>query len=116
MIYDESIQNQLEESPIGIPTCRIQMSELGTDYLLLTPEWKYGNNILEFKGPKFVFVENRIQQIERKVAVENEYTEWLRNLHPKFSMTNQNYFYLPFKDALADNWYFDFYKKRKKKK
>jgi len=115
VIYDKSIQSQLEELPIGIPTCRVQMSELGTDYLLLTPEWKYGNNILEFKGPKFVFVENRIQQIERNIEVENEYTEWLRNLHPKFSMTNQNYFYLPFKDALADNWYFDFLQKAQEK-
>jgi SNF2 family DNA or RNA helicase len=107
IIYDESFVIE-ETSEEEIPTMQIKLSELGNDYLILSPCWKYGDIRIDIFQGKVLQQQERFLTIRRNEAVESEYIQWLKNQHPSFINHHQAYFYLPIKDAFKDQWYFNF--------
>ncbi|MEO6166469.1 MAG: DEAD/DEAH box helicase [Chitinophagales bacterium] len=93
------------------PAARVYVSELNNDFLLIKPKWQYENievegeisddNLLEMEGA--VYKINRIQEAEKQL--------WntLKPMHPLFARQQQDFFYLPFNEALKGNWFLKFY-------
>jgi hypothetical protein len=95
------------------PVCNIWLSELNKSFLVLTPQWQYGNFTLDAGGPPIVIkTEGNIQyEIKRDTAVEKELTAFIRSLHARFAQQQNGYFYLPFADAEKSQWLVKTYRK-----
>ena len=103
--FEEGIKMETQEV-IGKPM--IYLSELNESFLMIRPKWKYGEFEAEMDGKEetlFTFQQN-VVRVVRNPAAEAEFIETLKGLHPQFSIQNgKEYFYVPFKDALAKNWF-----------
>jgi SNF2 family DNA or RNA helicase len=95
------------------PVCNIWLSELNKAFLVLTPQWQYGNFTLDAGGPPVVTrTEGNTQyEIKRDVEIEKEVTLFIRSLHARFAQQNNGYFYLPFADAEKSQWLVKCYRK-----
>ena len=97
----------IDVSPVG----RVYVSELNENFLLIKPKWLYSEHELE-EGEELetrVEEEERVTIIARKKAIEQQLTDALKELHPKFGGQSNGYFYLNFKEALEKNWFLQFY-------
>ncbi|SHN37429.1 DEAD/DEAH box helicase [Chitinophaga sp. CF418] len=109
---DKSIllQKEIIETP---PECNIWLSELNKSFLVLTPQWQYGNFSIEDTNEPVIFkAEGDIQyEIKRHVEAEKELIAFIRALHPRFAQQRNGYFYLPFADAEKSQWLVKCYRK-----
>lgn len=97
----------IDVSPLG----RVYVSELNENFLLIKPKWLYSEHELE-EGEEMetrVEEEDRVMLITRKKEIEQQLTDALKELHPKFENQSNGYFYLNFKEALEKGWFLQFY-------
>lgn len=85
----------------------ILFSEISEQFLMLTPQWKYEEVIIdgEFKEIEEVNFGGEILSIKRNENLEVEFVEKIRALHPNFKNQNRGYFYLTFDDAKKKHWF-----------
>ncbi len=106
VILDESLE--LEEVRVS-PEPRVTLSELNEEYLLLKPQFKYENTLLDYDDLSDFVTEGddvNLRLIHRDKEQEKSLYELLRDLHPKFAGQRNNlYYYLPFNEVMKDGWY-----------
>jgi SNF2 family DNA or RNA helicase len=97
----------IDVSPLG----RVYVSELNENFLLIKPKWQYAEHELEESEEIEVRIEeeDRVLLISRKKEMEQQLTDALKELHPKFGGQSNGYFYLNFKEALEKSWFLQFY-------
>lgn len=93
------------------PLAKIYLSELNENFLLIRPKWVYGSFEAEDweETETIVDTADTIYKIIRKKDAEKTLITTVRSLHPKFTYQSNEYFYLSFKEALHNNWFFQFY-------
>ena len=94
------------------PVNCIYLSELNSGaYLMITPQWKYENILIEgnFKPSQETTIDGQIYLVNRIEEAEKEFREMIRRQHPNFEKQNNDYFYLTFDDAKKRNWFLNFY-------
>ena len=106
--YDDSLNILTTNLEDEIPQLQIELSELSNEYLLLSPKWEYGEYQFDYHSAAIVKDKDSIQQIVRNEKAETVYREWLQQLHPSFMNKRQDFFHVTIKDALKDEWYFNF--------
>ena len=107
--FEEGIKMETQEV-IGKPM--IYLSELNESFLMIRPKWKYGEFEAEMDGKTETLftLQEKVVRVVRDPAAEAGFVETLKGLHPRFGVQNgKEYFYVPFKDALAKNWFIHFF-------
>jgi SNF2 family DNA or RNA helicase len=107
--FDPAIEpERIEEQ--GTPL--VYLSELNESFLMIRPKWKYSEFEAEMDGSAqslFGIGENIFMVIRQKEE-EDAFIAALRDLHPSFKIQRGNeYFYLPFKEALEKSWFIGFF-------
>lgn len=104
------LQKEIIDTP---PGCNIWLSELNKSFLVLTPQWQYGNfSIEDSNEPLVLRAEGDTQyEIRRHIETEKELIAFIRSLHPRFAQQRNGYFYLPFADAEKSQWLVKCYRK-----
>jgi SNF2 family DNA or RNA helicase len=104
------LQKEVIDTP---PECNIWLSELNKSFLVLTPQWQYGNfSIEDSSEPVVLRTEGDIQyEIRRHIDAEKEMIAFIRSLHARFAQQRNGYFYLPFADAEKSQWLVKCYRK-----
>ncbi|WP_343690526.1 DEAD/DEAH box helicase [Chitinophaga sp.] len=109
---NKSILLDREEIDVS-PSCNIWLSELNKSFLVLTPQWQYGDFIIEDSPDAVVLrTEGDTQfEIRRHLDEEKEILSFIRSLHARFAQQRNGYFYLPFADAEKNQWFVKCYRK-----
>lgn len=104
------LQKEILDTP---PACNIWLSELNKSFLVLTPQWQYGDfHIEDSKDPIVLKTAGDVQyEIRRDMEAEKEMITFIRGLHPRFAQQRNGYFYLPFADAEKSQWLVKCYRK-----
>jgi superfamily II DNA or RNA helicase len=92
-------------------TCAIQLSELGDQYLIITPKFLY-DGIVFNESEETISTGTRNGQtvhIERNKIAEQEFIAYIKNQHPKFARKTGDYI-LTFAEAKNKNWFLHFYR------
>jgi len=113
--YDDSLIINEHHSVDAKPELSITLSELGNEYLILTPTWKYDNLVLDYDSADLVKEHDGLFALKRDKETELDYKQWMESLHPNFAGKSQHFFYLTIKEGLKDEWYFDFVQKAAEK-
>lgn len=95
------------------PSCNIWLSELNKSFLVLTPQWQYGQFTIDDTPEAVVLrTEGDTQyEIKRDKEQEKEILTFIRSLHARFAQQRNGYFYLPFADAEKNQWFVKCYRK-----
>ena len=91
------------------PQPRVLLSELNEQSLLLRPQFLYGDELLDYGSETELVkeVEGKLYITKRNKEDEKKLYNFLRTLHSKFAMQNNNqHYYLPFTEVLKNNWFF----------
>jgi superfamily II DNA or RNA helicase len=97
----------IEEAPKNV----LQLGELSGKFLMLTPKWIYQQIEVEDDGKETQrLVQDDIQYIVKRDSVaEINFKKDIVALHPKFAAQKNGYYYLPFENANAKQWFAKFY-------
>ncbi len=90
------------------PQPRIMLSELNEQYLMLRPQFLYDDVVVNYDlGNEYAEeAGEQLKIVTRNKSAEKKLYEYLRSLHPKFSSQRNNlYYYLLFKEVMANNWF-----------
>ncbi|MBW8684880.1 DEAD/DEAH box helicase [Chitinophaga rhizophila] len=95
------------------PACNIWLSELNKAFLVLTPQWQYGDFTIEDSSEPVVLktVGDIQYEIRRDIGAEKDMIAFIRGLHARFAQQRNGYFYLPFADAEKSQWLVKCYRK-----
>ena len=91
------------------PQPRVMLSELNDQFLMVRPQFLYGDALVDFGLETELIQEEkeRLSIIKRNKAEEKKLYHFLRTLHPKFAAQNNNqHYYLPFIEVMKNNWFF----------
>jgi non-specific serine/threonine protein kinase len=113
--FDGVVEPELITGSAAEP--RIYLSELNESFLMIRPKWKYGEFEVEMDGSSFTLlnVGPELFNVERAKEAEASFIQALRALHPRFKIQKENdYFYLPFKEALEKSWFMIFFEEMHK--
>ncbi len=93
-------------------TKAVTLKELEPNYLIIEPLIMYDDiQVGLFDEDPFILVDGKTKTISRDFELENEFNQFLKNLHPDFENQNENsYLYLPIQKVIQNHWFFDFYK------
>jgi SNF2-related domain/Helicase conserved C-terminal domain len=89
-------------------TPAVHFREFQNSFLFLEPKFYYGDYILDKASSNELFVEEDgiNYMINRQTEVEEEFTEYIKSLHPNFkNQVYTPYFQLPFEDVMKNNWF-----------
>lgn len=93
---------------------RILLSELNESNLMIRPQFRYGDTLIDFSETSH-FVEetaDRIRIVKRNKGQEQHLYEYLRTLHSSFSnQRNNQYYYLPFDQVMKKGWFISMLRK-----
>ena len=92
---------------------RIHLSELNSNFLMITTKFLYGNfEVDDDNNTHSELAEDGVRyKINRDVPAEKEIKTWLGALHPKFNSQKNGYYYLSFAEAEKSQWFIKFYRK-----
>lgn len=94
------------------PTNCIYLSEINSgSFLMLTPQWKYDGVLMEgtYKAEYDTTINGELYCIKRNSEVENNFSQFIKALHPNFTKQLNGYYYLPFDEAKKKNWFLKTY-------
>jgi SNF2 family DNA or RNA helicase len=107
--YDVKINPKLNiEITDPLPEPRILLSELNESNLMIRPQFKYEETVLDYGDERYHVAESnsKIVIIRRNKEAERNLYDWLRTLHTSFtSQRNNQYYYLPFADVMKKGWF-----------
>ncbi len=92
-----------------VPEPRVMLSELNEQFLMVRPQFLYGETIVDYNAAKDIVLEgdDHLAIVKRNKIEEKRLYDFLRTLHPKFAGQNNNqHYYLPFTDVMKGNWFF----------
>jgi len=92
------------------PVNQILLSEMEDKFLLFQPQFVYDGVVVDYeKNPDNIFqsLHNGSYRVTvRNTALEEDFFESVRSLHPKFHKnTGNNFHFLPFEDTMKQNWF-----------
>ncbi|HYC85231.1 MAG TPA: hypothetical protein VEB86_08420, partial [Chryseosolibacter sp.] len=90
------------------PEPRILLSELNESNLMIRPQFRYENFVLDYGPERYHLSEQgpSYRIIRRDKSREQALYESLRALHPSFAnQRNNQYYYLPFADVMKRGWF-----------
>jgi len=96
------------------PSNCIYLSEINSgSFLMLTPQWKYEDVLLEgdFKEEHEVTIGGELYCIKRNKEAEQKFSDAIKELHPNFAKQLNGYYFLPFDEAKKKNWFLKTYHK-----
>ena len=114
LTFDQEIAPELIESAAET---EIYLSELNDSFLMIRPKWKYGEFEAEMDGAAqaLFHIGPKLFHVERDWEAEHSFVQVLKGMHPGFKLQNGNeYFYLPFKEALEKSWFMNFFAEMQK--
>ena len=96
------------------PVNRIYLNELSGSFLMITPQWKYDEFLIE--GPFEEFhrtkVHGKSYVIRRNEEKEKAFLDLMQSFHPQFpNQLHKGYFYISFADAQKKQWFLKAYHK-----
>jgi SNF2 family DNA or RNA helicase len=93
---------------------RILLSELNESNLMIRPQFRYGETLIDFSEESH-FVEevgDKVRIVRRNKEKEEHLYEYLRTLHSSFSnQRNNQYYYLPFDHVMKKGWFISMLRK-----
>jgi hypothetical protein len=107
--FEPAHQAERVDEPVK---ARVYLSELNESFLMIRPKWQYGEFETEMDGASdgLFNVGPALFNVVRQPETEASFVQKLRDLHPRFKLQKGNdYFYLPFQEALAKNWFISFF-------
>lgn len=83
------------------------LSEINNSFLMLTPQWKYDDILVEgiFKPRHEQLINGELYAIHRDKEEEQAFSNYLKSLHPSFNRQINGYYYLSFDEAKKKNWF-----------
>lgn len=96
------------------PINRIYLNELAGAFLMLTPQWKYDEFLVEgpFQEVYKTTLQGKPYSVRRNSEKETAFIDLLKSLHPNFpAQLSKGYFYLSFADAQKKQWFLKAYHK-----
>ncbi len=106
---------QPEVKPAAQMTPCLALSEMEPDLLVLKPIFRYDEAEVEYDpvAETIDWYEGSTHRIIRRdKAAENAFKLVLQELHPAFvQQQHRHFFYLPVREAIKDNWFFDLVKR-----
>ena len=92
---------------------RVYLSELNSNFLMITAKFLYGNFEVDDDGKDHTeLTEEGVRyKINRNVDGEKEIKSLLGNMHTKFPSQRNGYYYLSFTEAEKSQWFIKFYRK-----
>ena len=96
-----------------VPEPRVMLSELNEQFLMVRPQFLYGETLVDYNTSKDIVLEgdDHLAIMKRSKIVEKKLYDFLRTLHPKFASQNNNqHYYLPFIEVMKGNWFFNMLK------
>lgn len=108
--YHLSIPLGLEkEVEIITPECQVHVKEYMQDFLMLTPQYRYGAQVLEYNDDKTLKPDSSVGHaaiLLRDLDFEKAFYDKVQALHTSFkSQLSNSFFYLPFKEVLKNQWF-----------
>ena len=93
------------------PEKAVFLSEIGGQFLKLTPQYRYDGFIIEgeYKTSKHFKVKGREYEVLRNQEIEEEFNQYVQGLHPNFSKQFNNDFFLTFQEAKHKDWFLKVY-------
>ena len=94
------------------PVNQILLSETEGKFLLFQPQFVYDGVVVDYqKNPDNIYQQlpdGGYRVVVRNTALEDEFFESVRLLHPKFQKnTGNNFHFLSFEDTMKQNWFVD---------
>ncbi|HLO56389.1 MAG TPA: SNF2-related protein [Saprospiraceae bacterium] len=89
-------------------TPALHFREFQNSFLFLEPKFYYGDYILDQASSSELFVEEDgiNYLISRNKEVEEEFSEYIKSLHPNFrNQVYTPYYQLPFEEVMKNNWF-----------
>jgi SNF2 family DNA or RNA helicase len=107
--YDVAINPNLKIEVVSPDlTPRILLSELNESNLMMRPQFRYGEAVVDYSETTH-FVEeagDKIRIVQRNKVQERNLYDYLRTLHSSFSnQRNNQYYYLPFDQVMKKGWF-----------
>lgn len=87
---------------------RILLSELNESNLMIRPQFRYGDSLIDFSDATHFVTESgdKIQIVQRNKPHEQSLYDYLRTLHSSFvNQRNNQYYYLPFDQVMKKGWF-----------
>lgn len=106
-IFSETI---LSPEPIN----RIYLNELSGSFLMITPQWKYDEFLIEGAFEEFhrTKVHGKSYAIKRNEEKEKAFLDLMQSFHSNFpNQLHKGYFYISFADAQKKQWFLKAYHK-----
>lgn len=106
--FDRSLMT--EETGIK-PENRVRLKELGESFII-QPVFVYHGQEVEWNEETSLTLQEkgRVLMIHRNKDAEQAFIQKLRSLHTSFAQsTHHHYFYLRAREALSNNWFFNFF-------
>lgn len=94
------------------PVNRVYLNELSSSFLMLTPQWKYGDFLVEGKWEEVykTTVQGKSYSIQRNKEKEAAFLKVLESFHPNFpNQASKGYYYVSFADAQKKQWFLKTY-------
>lgn len=90
-----------------LPQSAVLLSEISGSFLMLTPRWNYDGFVVEGNFQEYydTNVNGELYRIHRNQIAEQEFHDYLKQLHPVFSKQINGYFYLSFAEAKKKQWF-----------
>lgn len=87
---------------------RILLSELNESNLMIRPQFRYGETLIDFSDSTHFVDEigDKINIVQRNKPHEQSLYDYLRTLHNSFvNQRNNQYYYLPFDQVMKKGWF-----------
>lgn len=117
--FDEELKYILKKEYLEPEKKQVFLEE-EEDFLIITPQIKYSNDIeAKLIEKQDLYKKNKyeITQYVRDIEYEDDYLDLLATLHPNFEeQKEEGIFYIPIEEMTKDMWFFNFFDKLKSNK
>lgn len=89
------------------PQSMVLLNEISGSFLMITPRWNYDGIIVEGKYQDIyqTHINGELYEVQRNLASEKAFFDYLKNQHPTFARQINGYFYLSFDEAKKKQWF-----------